>query len=208
MHYHREYGILPRQFGRPLATDYYTANHRVTFDRISEITGLSTELISTFNPQFRRGIIPGNTTPYPVRLPLSAILKLDSAGSEVHSPELRVNFDGPASVATTRSTVRAKAQQEEQEEATEEEDAKPSSRRGKRTTERQTTSTHAVTSGETLYSLAHKYGTTVEELRKNNNLRSDKLSVGQKIKITKATKSSGSSSRSSKATRRGKKRRR
>ncbi len=208
MHYHREYGILPRQLGRPLATDYYTANHRVTFDRISEITGLSTELISTFNPQFRRGIIPGNTTPYPVRLPLSAILKLDSAGSEVHSPELRVNFDGPASVATTRSTVRAKAQQEEQEEATEEDDAKPSSRRGKRTNERHTTSTHAVTSGETLYSLAHKYGTTVEELRKNNNLRSDKLSVGQKIKITKAAKSTGPSSRSSKATKRGKKRRR
>ena len=43
MHYHREYGIYPRQLGRPLATDYYTANHRVTFDRISELTGVSTD---------------------------------------------------------------------------------------------------------------------------------------------------------------------
>lgn len=76
----------------------------MTFDRISELTGVDTEP-SAFNPQFRRGIIPGNNQPYPVRLPLSAIIKLDSLSEEVSSPELRVNLEGPSS-----STVGKKSQ--------------------------------------------------------------------------------------------------
>lgn len=191
MHYHREYGIYPRQLGRPLATDYYTANHRVTFDRISEITGVSTDLISTFNPQFRRGIIPGNDTPYPVRLPLSAILKLDSAGSEVNSPELRVNLEGPNNTASTRSATRNQSSSEEEESATEEEQPTRRSRGRKAEAKQQTTTTaHVVTTGETLYSIAQKNGISVEELKKSNNITSDKLRPGQTLHITKVSKTS------------------
>ena len=187
MHYHREYGIFPRHIGRPLATDYYTADHRVTFDRISELTGLSTELISTFNPQFRRGIIPGNNTPYPVRLPLSAILKLDSAGSEVHSPELRVSLEGPNNAVAIRSKVKSKS--EDNEEPSPEEEAPRHGKKKKGRTQQETTSsTHTIVAGETLYAIARKNGITVEELKKSNNLTSDNLQPGQKIHITKAAK--------------------
>ena len=187
MHYHREYGIFPRQVGRPLATDYYTADHRVTFDRISELTGLSTELISTFNPQFRRGIIPGNNSPYPVRLPLSAILKLDSAGSEVHSPELRVNLEGPNNVATPRAI--AKSKPAENEEPAPVEEAPRHSKRKKATRKQEsTTTTHTIVTGETLYAIAHKNGISVEELKKSNNLTSDNLQPGQQLQIKKGTK--------------------
>ena len=191
MHYHREYGIYPRQLGRPLATDYYTANHRVTFDRISEITGVSTDLISTFNPQFRRGIIPGNNMPYPVRLPLSAILKLDSAGSEVNSPELRVNLEGPSNTASTRSATRNQSSSEEEATATEEEQPIRRTRGQKAEAKQQTTTTaHVVTTGETLYSIAQKNGISVEELKKSNNITSDKLRPGQTLHITKVSKTS------------------
>lgn len=202
MHYHREYGIYPRQLGRPLATDYYTANHRVTFDRISEITGVSTELISTFNPQFRRGIIPGNNMPYPVRLPLSAILKLDSAGSEVNSPELRVNLEGPSNSAPTRSVTRSQSSSDEEATATEEEQPIRRSTRSKKAEQpRQhtTTTAHVVTTGETLYSIAQKNGVSVEELKKSNNITSDKLRPGQTLHITKVTKTT-SAAKASKST--------
>ena len=204
MHYHREYGIFPRQVGRPLATDYYTADHRVTFDRISELTGLSTELISTFNPQFRRGIIPGNNTPYPVRLPLSAILKLDSAGSEVHSPELRVSLEGPNNAVATRTKVKSKS--EDNEEPSPEEEAPRHGKKKKGRTQQETTSsTHTIVAGETLYAIARKNGITVEELKKSNNLTSDNLQPGQKIHITKAAKGhkGKENSHSSKRKRRG-----
>ncbi|WP_277085613.1 lytic transglycosylase domain-containing protein [Porphyromonas catoniae] len=188
MHYHREYGIVPRELGRPLATEYYTASHRVTFDRISELTGVDTETISAFNPQFRRGIIPGNNQPYPVRLPLSAIIKLDSLSEEVSSPELRVNLEGPSS-----STVGKKSQKESTEgveEAASTTKTKKRDRASKRDRQSRKAkanghSTHKVRSGETLYSIAHKYGVSVSELKRANGLKSDRLSVGQSISVHK-----------------------
>lgn len=45
--------------------------------------------------------------------------------------------------------------------------------------------THKVRKGDTLYSLSKKYGTTVNELMKLNNLSSSSLSIGQKL-IVKA----------------------
>jgi protein p60 len=148
-------------------------------------------LISTFNPQFRRGIIPGNNMPYPVRLPLSAILKLDSAGSEVNSPELRVNLEGPSNSAPTRSATRSQSSSEEEGSATEEEQPTRRTRGQKAEAKQQTTTTaHVVTTGETLYSIAQKNGISVEELKKSNNITSDKLRPGQTLHITKVSKTS------------------
>lgn len=42
---------------------------------------------------------------------------------------------------------------------------------------------HVIKSGESLSILAKKYGTTVEQLRVHNNLTSDSLIIGQKLKI-------------------------
>lgn len=44
--------------------------------------------------------------------------------------------------------------------------------------------TYVVKAGDTLYKIAQKYGTTVDELKKLNNLVSDVLSIG-KILIIK-----------------------
>lgn len=45
------------------------------------------------------------------------------------------------------------------------------------------TGVHIVRSGDTLFSLARLYGTTVEELRRINNLTTDTLSIGQQLII-------------------------
>ena len=42
---------------------------------------------------------------------------------------------------------------------------------------------YTVISGDTLYSLARKYNTTVSEIKKLNNLTSDILRIGQVLKI-------------------------
>lgn len=186
MYYHREYGIMPRELGRPLATDYYTASHRVTFDRIAELTGLDTETISAFNPQFRRGIIPGNNQPYPVRLPLSAIIKLDSLSEEVSSPELRVNLEGPSSAVSKKGSKQSTEEVEEDTSISRRRDkASRRDRRGRKVKASASTAKHKVRSGETLYSIAHKYGVSVSELKRANGLKSDRLSIGQSISVHK-----------------------
>lgn len=43
--------------------------------------------------------------------------------------------------------------------------------------------THKITKGDTLYSLSLKYGISVDEIKKKNNLTSNNLSIGQVLKI-------------------------
>ena len=45
--------------------------------------------------------------------------------------------------------------------------------------------TYIVKSGDNLYAIARKYGTTIDNLKKINNLSSNLLSVGQKLLVPK-----------------------
>lgn len=47
----------------------------------------------------------------------------------------------------------------------------------------QTTNTYVVEKGDTLYSIAKKYSTTVSKIKEINNLKSDTLSIGQELII-------------------------
>ncbi len=50
------------------------------------------------------------------------------------------------------------------------------------------TITHEVKSGDTLYGIAKKYGTTAKAIKSANNLKTDRINVGQKLKVSaKAT---------------------
>ena len=55
------------------------------------------------------------------------------------------------------------------------------------------TNTYTVKSGDTLYGIASKYNTTVDELKSLNNLESNTLSIGQTLKIPSGTTSNNTS---------------
>jgi LysM repeat protein len=46
-------------------------------------------------------------------------------------------------------------------------------------------SQHIVAKGDTLYNISKRYGLTVEELKKINELGSSNISIGQALSITK-----------------------
>ena len=57
---------------------------------------------------------------------------------------------------------------------------------GKQTTGQNNTSTgttYTVKSGDSLWSIAKKYNVTVDYIKKKNNLKSNELKVGQKLKL-------------------------
>lgn len=45
------------------------------------------------------------------------------------------------------------------------------------------TTAYTVKSGDSLYSIAKKFNTTVDSIKKKNNLTSNNLSIGQKLNI-------------------------
>ena len=60
-----------------------------------------------------------------------------------------------------------------------------SAKNNNKATKSASTKTHTVKKGETLSSISRKYGCTVNDLKKWNNLKSNSVKVGQKLKIKK-----------------------
>lgn len=59
------------------------------------------------------------------------------------------------------------------------------------------TGTHRVKSGESLYIISERYGITVSDLKEANNLRTNDLKVGQRLKVPKAKNTEEETSSSS-----------
>lgn len=166
MYYHSQYNIPRRELGRPLATEHYVFEEQITFQRLAELTKVSEEQIKAYNPQFRRGIIPGNTEPYSVRLPVSAVLALEGITPDsLRSHDLAVEMVEPdgSTPATDKASKRDKASKKGKKE--------------KATASRQ----HKVKKGDTLSAIARRYGVTTKQIRRWNGLKSDKLRIGQRL---------------------------
>ena len=81
-----------------------------------------------------------------------------------------------AEIKTSKSAKRSEAAKTAKDtKTTKKSDTNKSKKRG--------TIKHKVVRGETLYGIAKKYNTTVEKIKKDNRLKSNNLSVGQKLKI-------------------------
>lgn len=157
MYYHKEMGVQRRELGRPLATDYYSISKIISFDKLSQLSGVSRELIAAYNPHFRRGIIPGNITPYMVRLPISGVMRLANSDTLSASKELMIEVAKTEQRAISNTSpgksLRVKY--------------------------------HIVKKGQTLSVIARQHRVSVKQLQQWNGLRSTKLRPGQRLIVSK-----------------------
>ena len=155
MTYYCKHGICPMQTDMPAVTDTLQVNQRLHFQQIAAVCGVSMEQLAGLNPQYKQQIIPGDTKPQTLRLPLEYIsVFIDNQDSvyAYHRDELFKN----------RRTVAVSTQ------------AKAGS--GKLTY-------HLIRQGETLGGIARKYGVTVRKLREWNGLRNNNIRAGRQLKI-------------------------
>ena len=162
MTYHKNHNISPLLARRPIVVDTVHVSRRVHFDQISEVLDIPMEELRALNPQYRRDIIPGDIKPYPLTLPsLQAYAYVANEDSIVNHNASRYARRGvvePSTGAVTGSDSRGEYVEEE------------------------TIQWHKVRRGETLTSIARRYGTTVREIRRLNNC-GKRVATGKRLKI-------------------------
>lgn len=159
MNYSANHFLYPKEIEMPVYTDTVAITKRVSFDEISKSLEIPVAELQILNPQYRRGVIPGNSGTYHLLLPTHYSAKF---------VEMQDSIYARAAVQDSIDKVKGviAAEQAAKQAAT-----------GRRV--------HNVRSGENLSIIANKYRVRVADIKRWNNLRSNNLRIGQKLVIKK-----------------------
>lgn len=155
MTYYCKHGICPMQTDMPAVTDTVQVNQRIHFRQVADVCGVSMDQLAGLNPQYKQQIIPGDTKPQTLRLPLEYISVFIDNQDSVYAYRRDELFKNRRTVAVASQ---AKAGSEK-------------------------LTYHLILQGETLGSIARKYGVTVRKLREWNGLRNNNIRAGRRLKI-------------------------
>ena len=148
MNYYEEHNICPVAAEIPLATDTIVINERINLQQISAVLNTPIEMLRELNPQYRNDIIPGNIKPYHLRLPVQ--LTYAYLNSQDSISNYRQEY-----FARQKTIEPAKLEY----------------------------GYHKIRNGESLSSIAKKYGTSITKLKELNGLRNNNIRAGQSLKV-------------------------
>ena len=164
MTYYCKHNICPMETNIPDATDTIQVDRNLHFEQIADICDISKEQLASLNPQFKKSIIPGESKPQTLRLPIHEISAFIDKQDTIYAHRSNELFKKRKviTVSDSRPTTRSNS-------------AAP---KGKPTY-------HKIANGETLGSIARKYKVTVGQLQSWNGLRNTRISAGKSLKIYK-----------------------
>lgn len=169
MTYYKEYGIEPQDVGMPARTDTFEIRKNLHFRQISDVVGVPIQDLENLNPQYFNDIIPGANHSYILKLPSSwTTAFLDTDQDSLYNYKKDSLFSA--------KVIR---------------DVHNSGKKGS-----QNRIAYKVRSGDYLGKIAGRYGVSVSQLKKWNNLRSSDIRAGQTLYIYGASPSASKSSSS------------
>ncbi len=162
MIYAADHNLCAATVNMPVMTDTVMVNRRIHLEQIAMVLNLPIEEIRLLNAQYRKDIIPGDIKSYALTLPLNYanlfIQKLDEIAA----------YKADELINNRRSEIEVQQAAE-----------------GKLTAGSGKVIYYKVKSGQTLSSIAAKYGISVKKLKSWNKLKSSKVRKGQILKIIK-----------------------
>ena len=172
-HYYKNYNIVPEKISLPPHVDTFRIHKNLHFEQIADNMDISVEELRVLNPQYIQDIIPGgNTEGYILKLPYNYTLTFVDKEKEIYAYKDSIYFN-PILYSRYKDEMGVSSGEQQR-------------------------IVHKVKKGQTLGQIARKYGVSVSQLQKWNNLKGTNLRVGQNISIYKggkapsASKSSGS----------------
>ena len=169
--YAKEYGLSPMDVGMPAQTDTFEIRKNLHFAQINEMVGVPMEDLRNLNPQYFNDIIPADNHSYTLKLPYTwtgAFLDVDRDSLYAHKADSLLSGKVVKDINNSAKAVA-----------------------------KQSRTTYKVKSGDYLGKIASRYGVTVSQLKKWNNLKSSNIRVGQTLYIYGSSSAAASSSGSS-----------
>ena len=159
MNYYREHNLTPKHIDIPPVSDTVMVNRNVNLAQVSEVLDIPLQLLRDLNPQYRREILPGNTAPYPLRLPASYAVKYIDMADSIHRHKANVYLS---------NSFRA---------------IEPAGRSAGYTanTAGKDRIVHTIRSGETLGQIALRYGVSANNLKDWNDIAGSRIIAGKKL---------------------------
>lgn len=160
MNYYNEHFLCPRKTMLPAMTDTIMIQQRVHFEQIASVLNIPIEELRILNPQYKRDIVPGDIKPYSLCLPMNFANQFIEKVAEIlaYKPEV---FNARRDEIFIQQPVEEKSYSSDRK-----------------------STTHTVRRGQTLGVIAKKYGVTVAQIKRWNDLgKKSKIQAGQKLKI-------------------------
>lgn len=158
MNYYEEHGITPMQPTLPIATDTIHVSKNLHFSQVAELCDIEMEALRAMNPQYIRDIIPGKSETCVLRLPNETITSMLTLGDTIYKHK-QEQFFPENQLAQLEKSVKLN------------DGGRSNSKR------------HKVRNGETLSTIARKYGVSVKQIMKANGMRSTRIRAGRYINI-------------------------
>ena len=160
MTYYCKHNICPMETTIPQATDTVQVSRNLHFEQIADICHIPLEEIKSLNPQYKRNIVPGNSKPYTLRLPTEAISSFIDNQDTIYNHRSTELFKNRRTVASVGTRSKATAGDGE-------------------------LTYYKIKQGDTLGTIARKFGVSVRQLRSWNGLRNNNIRAGRRLKIYK-----------------------
>jgi membrane-bound lytic murein transglycosylase D len=176
MHYAAEHNLYPTPLiNLPAETDTVMVQGPINIQYFGALLDMKPEELAILNPQLKQQFIPRSFEQYALRIPVQKVSEFEQkrelmfAYLQPLQPSVSENGD------TTLVSVLPDSLQSLLVQAAE--------------TPKSLTIRHKVQKGETLGGISKKYGVSVNDIKRINNLSSNVLRVGQTLKIEKTVKS-------------------
>jgi membrane-bound lytic murein transglycosylase D len=138
----------------PYATDTLIISRNLHFQQIVDLCNMDMETVRALNPQYKKDIVPGESMDCTLRLPFEAIAMFIENGDSIYNHKEK-------ELLSKRKFIDM-----------------PAYRKGAKNV-----TYHTIRNGETLGSIARKYGTTVSALRAENGLKGNNIRAGKRLII-------------------------
>lgn len=160
--YAKEYGIRPDPAAVPEYVDTFHVHTNMHLRQISEVMGIPMDDIRDLNPQYFKDYVPGKGGSEVIRLPFNYSSQFLDMQDSIVRYKADVLLGGK--ITDGREVVNGRPVQ---------------------TSAGTTWVYYKVKSGDTLSHIAKKYHCSVKQLKSWNNLRTDRISIGQRLKVGK-----------------------